>query len=184
MKHLFTTLLPLTLLAASLTAAPAAAQQKCKGVYEEADPFTRHTVRNCQQAIGPLLGGWTFILRQEGPKYMIGVGMNNGQHTTDKLPKGSRISIMLGTDTPVEIVTAKDYESVPLQIGDQQYTRWVVCEYVAKETFTKFAAAPITALKTSFKFKGNQQDFLLPGIKEKQGIRIRETAACMLETSR
>ena len=113
---------------------------------------------------------------------MIGVGMNNGQNNIEKLPKGSKVSIMLGTDTPVEIVTTKEYESVPLPV-DQRFSRWVVCEYVSKETFTKFKTAPITALKTSFTFKGNQQNFLLPGIKDKQGTRIMETAACMLDTS-
>jgi hypothetical protein len=114
---------------------------------------------------------------------MIGVGMQNGQNVTDKLPTGSKIAIMFANDQTVEIVTVKDYESTPLQIGNNMYTQWVVCEEVSKETFSKFGDSEITALKITFKFKGETKEFVLPGIKDRQGERIKTTAACMLTSN-
>lgn len=166
------------LLIAAVTAQATA--QKCKGVYSQKDPFKGITIYNSQMPLGPIWGGWTFILRQEGPKYMIGIGEQNGQNTTDRLPKGSKFEIMFASGQKVEIVTTKDYESTPLKIEQNMYTQWVVCEEVSKETFTKFSESTITALKTTFKFKGETREFVLPGIKDRQGERIMSTAACML----
>ena len=158
----------------------AQSQTKCKWVYSQKDPFKNITIYNAQMPLGPIWGGWTFILRQEGPKYMVGVGAQNGQNTTDKLPTGAKFEMMLENGEKVEIVTTKEYESTPLKIEQNMYTQWVVCEEVSKETFTKFSTSPITALKNTFKYKGDTREFVLPGIKDRQGERIMTTAACML----
>lgn len=126
------------------------------------------------------MGGWTFILRQVGDQYFIGVGEQNGQGTKDKLAVGSKVLLMLASGNTVEIVTTKEYESTPLQLGSNMFSQWIVCEPVPKATLAKLSESPITALKTAMTFRGEHREFVLPGIKERQSERIMTTAACML----
>lgn len=167
----------LTLLFSSLDTTSHA--QKCKYVGEQVDPFTKQGIYNFRHVIGPLLGGWTFILRQEGARCFVGVGMQNGKGMTEKLKKGAKISFLLEDESTIEIVTKKEYESIPDEEAAPGYTQWFVLEEVSKATFAKFGTSPIKALKTAFQLKGNNQEFLLPGIMKKQAKRIMAAAACM-----
>ncbi len=180
MKTNLTLFLSLCAAVASAPFNPATAQTNCKYVTTQTDPFTHETSNITRHPIGPLMGGWTIVLRQLGSKWFVGVGMQNGKNTTDKLPKGSSIQFMFENGESTEILTTKEYESTPLPLNGQQYTQWMALEEVPKATFVRFGQSPITALKTTFQFKGNKQEFLLNGIKPKQSERTMETAACMV----
>jgi|GEM_PF-4622336 len=173
MKQLILKLTFITTIYASLSSNVHA--QNCKYVKDYVDPFSKKLTKTCQMAIGAAIAGREVLMQKSEGKYYLGLRITFSDMPDIPFKKGDKISFKLANDDLVEVSPEKDVPASPIKMLDVALLQWLVMQEVSAATFEKIATSPITAIKFTLK-----QEHLLPEIKERQTIKIKETAACMM----
>lgn len=154
------------------------ATAQCKYVKATKDEWTGKTMNTAQMAIGNALAGREVILQESGGTYYLGLRITFNTDFPDvAFKKGDKVSFKLANGEVIEVVSIKDLPPTMTRFMDVPVRMWFVNQDVSKEVFGKLAASPIVAIR----FRLNDADQDLPAIKDKQTIKIMETAKCMLE---
>ncbi len=167
----------LTIIASFCLATIATAQ--CKYVTPQKDEWTTETYNFAKMAIGTQLAMRELIMYEANGKYFLGLRITFNTDFPDiPFKENDKVSIKLENNEVIEIVAPKDLPPITIRVLDVPLRMWYVHQEVPKTVFEKVSVSPIKAVR----FKLNDADQDLPGIKERQTQKIMETAKCMLET--
>jgi hypothetical protein len=154
-----------------------AAAQPCKYVKPQKDEFTGKTYNMAKLAIGAPLAMRELIIYETEGKYNVGLRITfNTDFAEVSFKKGDKVHLKLASGEIIDIVAAKDLAPIVFRVLDVPLRMWYVNQDVSKTVFEKLSQSPITAVR----FKLNDADHDLPGIKERQAQKIMETVQCML----
>lgn len=155
-----------------------ATAQPCKYVKPQKDEFTGQTYNMAKMALGAPLAMRELIIYETESKYHIGLRITFNTDFADvPFKKGDKVNIKLASGDIIEITAPKDLAPIVFRVLDVPLRMWYVHQEVPLPVFEKLSQSPITAVR----FKLNDADHDLPGIKDKQVQKIMETVKCMID---
>lgn len=151
--------------------------QKCHFDVDKKDDFSGEHVRNVRVKVGTFFYAWWVLLEQKGPKYFITVQSATTGKVDNVIPKGSKVLFKLDNGKVVEMIVSDECVPAFSVQSNTIVTTWLPKGEVSKEIMKQLSESPTTMIRMNIGGK----DFDSPGASGKEGRKMAESAACLLQ---
>jgi hypothetical protein len=154
--------------------------QKCDFDKDELDAYSKQKYRMVKHVFGSMVKKWVFIMEQKGDKYYVTLNMaENGDFIRNVAKAGTDLLMKMDNGTVVTATVETDaVPSVQLVNGNTAInSQWMIKCVVTPEKLKLLSEALITGMRINM----GDRDFDSPELKSKQGERIKQSAACLLQ---
>ena len=151
--------------------------QKCHFDVDKKDDFSGEHVRNVRIKVGNMFYAWWVLLEQKGPKYFVTVQSASTGRVENTIPKGSKVLFKLDNGKVVEMVVGEECVPSYSVQSNTIITMWLPKGEVSKDVMKELSESPMTLIR----MKIGDKDFDSPGASGKEGRKMMESAACLLQ---
>jgi hypothetical protein len=148
--------------------------QKCKLSRDEKDAFTGEITRTFSHYIHVTKDGmvWNIHFERKGNVYYWGYEPCSLGRALVNAPIGTKVIVKLENGTIIENALEEDVKPTFVR----ETTHWKLLLKVNEETMRKFAASPITDIKTIIAYK----EFYVSDLKDRRANIIQNGANCII----